>query len=114
MIEITKAQEEDIFVLNVIGDIDASSSIELDSAINSSLEEGHRRILVDCKSLNYISSAGLGVFMSYIEEFESKKITLVLCNLNEKVQSVFEILGLDQLLKITDNKDQAKRFLNEL
>ncbi len=114
MIEITKAQEEDIFVLNVIGDVDASSSIELDSAINSSLEEAHRKILVDCKSLNYISSAGLGVFMSYIQEFESREITLVLCNMNDKVQSVFEILGLDQLLKITGNKDQAKKFLDEL
>ncbi len=114
MIEITKVQEEDIFVLNVIGDIDASSSIELDSSISNSLEEGHKKILVDCKSLNYISSAGLGVFMSYIEEFESRKITLVLCNMNDKVQSVFEILGLDQLLKITGNKDQAKKFLNEL
>ena len=71
MIEITKVQEEDIFVLNVIGDVDASSSIELDSAISSSLEEGYRKIMVDCKSLNYISSAGLGVFMSYIEEFEN-------------------------------------------
>jgi anti-sigma B factor antagonist len=114
MIEITKALENDIAVLNVIGDIDASSSIELDSAISNSLEEGHKKILVDCKNLNYISSAGLGVFMSYIEEFETRKINLVLCNMNDKVLSVFEILGLDQLLKLTGNKDQAKKFLNEL
>ena len=51
--------------------------------------------------------------MSYIQEFESREITLVLCNMNDKVQSVFEILGLDQLLKITGNKDQAKKFLDE-
>ncbi len=114
MIEITKVLEDDVAVLNVIGDIDASSSIELDSAISNSLEEGHKKILVDCKNLNYISSAGLGVFMSYIEELETKKINMVLCNMNDKVLSVFEILGLDQLLKLTGNKDQAKKFLNEL
>ena len=114
MIEITKVLEDDISVLNVIGDIDASSSIELDSAISNSLKEGDKKILVDCKNLNYISSAGLGVFMSYIEEFETRKINLVLCNMNDKVLSVFEILGLDQLLKLTGNKDQAKKYLNEL
>jgi anti-sigma B factor antagonist len=52
--------------------------------------------------------------MSYIDEFEKKEIDLVLCNMNDKVFSVFEILGLDQLLKLTGNKDQAKNFLNEL
>jgi hypothetical protein len=55
--------------------------------------EGYRKILVDCNGLEYISSAGLGVFMSYIEEMKDKNIPLVLFGMKEKVANTFSILG---------------------
>lgn len=64
MIHIKRLQEDGVDVLVLIGEIDASSSIELDLAIAKSVGEGYSRILVDCSALDYISSAGLGVFMS--------------------------------------------------
>jgi anti-sigma B factor antagonist len=61
--------------------------------------------------LEYISSAGLGVFMSYIEEFKEKNITMVLFDMNEKVANTFEILGLKELLLIAADKAEAKKLL---
>jgi len=110
MIHIKRLQEDGADVLALIGEIDASSSIELDLAIAKSVGEGHTRILVDCGSLEYISSAGLGVFMSYIEEFKDKNISMILFGMNEKVANTFEILGLNELLKITGTKAEAKKM----
>lgn len=73
MIHIKRLQEDGADVIAIIGEIDASSSIELDLAIAKSVGEGYEKILVDCSALEYISSAGLGVFMSYIDEFKDKK-----------------------------------------
>jgi anti-sigma B factor antagonist len=70
MVHIRRLQEEGADIIHVIGEIDASSSIELDLTIAKSVGEGHRKILIDCHALEYISSAGLGVFMSYIDEFK--------------------------------------------
>jgi anti-sigma B factor antagonist len=114
MIHIKRLQEEGAEVLALIGEIDASSSIELDLAIAKSVGEGFRKILIDCSSLEYISSAGLGVFMSYIEEFKDKNIRMVLFGMNEKVANTFEILGLNELLKIGKDKVQAKKLIDEL
>jgi anti-sigma B factor antagonist len=114
MVEIQDQIENDIFVIKIDGDVDASSSIFLDKAIGNAIESGFKKVMVDCHNLSYISSAGLGVFMSYIEEFESNEIQLVLFGLSDKVLNVFQILGLDQLLKITDSKDQGKQLVNEL
>ena len=114
MIHIKRLQEDGAEVLALIGEIDASSSIELDLAIAKSVGEGFTKILIDCSSLEYISSAGLGVFMSYIEEFKDKNIKMVLFGMNEKVANTFEILGLNELLKITQDKVQAKKLINEL
>ena len=58
MIHIKRLQEDGAEIIALIGEIDASSSIELDLAIAKSVGEGFSRILVDCHSLEYISSAG--------------------------------------------------------
>jgi anti-sigma B factor antagonist len=114
MVHIKRLQENGADIIAVIGEIDASSSIELDLAIAKSVGEGFHKILVDCHALEYISSAGLGVFMSYIEEFRDKKIQMVLFGLKEKVANTFEILGLADLLHIRENKNDALKLANEL
>lgn len=114
MVHIKRLQEDGADILAVVGEIDASSSIELDLAIAKSVGEGFTKILVDCSALEYISSAGLGVFMSYIEEFKDKKIAMVLFGMKEKVLNTFQILGLANLLHIRGSKQDAKQFLNEL
>jgi len=114
MVQIKRLQEDGIDTLAIIGEIDASSSIELDLSIAKSVGEGYKKILVDCGSLEYISSAGLGVFMSYIEEFSDKGICMVMFGLNEKVANNFSILGLSDLLHIRATKEEAKQLINEL
>jgi anti-sigma B factor antagonist len=114
MIHIKRLQEDGADVIALVGEIDASSSIELDLAIAKSVGEGFTKILVDCSALEYISSAGLGVFMSYIEEFKDKNIKMVLFGMSDKVGNTFEILGLNELLHIKKDKVQAKQLINEL
>jgi anti-sigma B factor antagonist len=114
MVHIKRLQEDGIDIIAIVGEIDASSSIELDLAIAKSVGEGYKKILIDCHAMEYISSAGLGVFMSYIEEFKDKGIYMVLYAMKEKVINTFSILGLAELLHIKDNKGEAKQLINEL
>ena len=110
MIHIKRIQEDGADVIILIGEIDASSSIELDLAIAKSVGEGYSKILIDCSALEYISSAGLGVFMSYIEEFKDRNVSMVLFGMNDKVAHTFTILGLNELLKIGKDKVEAKEM----
>jgi anti-sigma B factor antagonist len=114
MVHIKRLQEDGIDIIAPVGEIDASSSIELDLTIAKSVGEGFNKILVDCSALEYISSAGLGVFMSYIEEFKDKGLKMVLFGMSEKVANTFEILGLNELLIIAVDKAEAKGKINEV
>jgi anti-sigma B factor antagonist len=114
MVHIKRLQEDGIDIIAVVGEIDASSSIELDLAIAKSVGDGYKRIIIDCHAMEYISSAGLGVFMSYIEEFKDKGILMVLFGMKEKVINTFSILGLAELLHIRNNKEEAKQLINGL
>ncbi len=107
MIEIDKKTENNYLLITVQGEADASSSIYLDNSIKEAIEGKNQQILVDCTNLNYISSAGLGVFMSHIAEFDEQEITFIIFGLSEKVLNVFNILGLDQLLTIKTTKEEA-------
>jgi len=98
--------EQGYYLLSVGGEVDASSSIHLETALTEAMD-GHKKIIVDLGELDYISSAGLGVFMSVIQKIENENIQLVLYNLKEKVMEVFDILGLTQLLNIKENQEQA-------
>ena len=106
--KITSEKENDYYVIGIEGDLDASSCIILDKSISDAVSKGEKKIIIDCERLHYISSAGLGVFMSYLQDFENNKISLVLFGLSEKVKNVFQILGLDQLIKIVNTKEEAK------
>lgn len=112
MVEIKEYETEDIFELEVIGEVDASSSINLDNALVTAME-ANKSILINLQALQYISSAGLGVFISYLEELKTNQTKLVFYGLTETVSQVFEILGLHELFEICDSKESAIAKLNE-
>ena len=111
MVNISSEKSNDILLISIDGEIDASSSIHLDNELGGAINDS-KKILIDCRKLEYISSAGLGVFMSYIHDMEEKNIKMVLFGLSNKVRNVFQILGLDQLLKIVESGEEANKLLN--
>lgn len=112
MVKITSSIDNDVILLAIDGEIDASSSIQLDAALGKALEQATTAVLIDGSKLNYISSAGLGVFMSYLEDINKKQLKLVIYGLSEKVENVFGILGIDQLLIIVSDEQTAREQLN--
>lgn len=109
MLDISIQEEHPHHIIKIQGEIDASNSVQLDEKIRELAEQGSRSILVDGAQLEYISSAGLGVFMSYLEEFQEKEIQLKIYGLTPKVFEVFRILGLDQLISILPTKEAAQQ-----
>lgn len=111
MVDIKNTTEEGHTLITVNGEIDASSSIELDNAIKEAANSS-TRIMIDLSGLDYISSAGLGVFISYLEELKKKEARLVVFGLQENVYEVFQILGLQHLMTIKEDKKEALAYLN--
>ncbi|MBN2355333.1 STAS domain-containing protein, partial [candidate division KSB1 bacterium] len=71
------------------------------------IDEGRVNILVDFQELNYISSAGLGVFMGFIEDIRSKNGDIKMCGMSPKIFRVFDLLGFPTIYQIYENQDEA-------
>ena len=95
-IEIKKNADE--LVLEITGRLDTITAPALDKTINENLGE-IKSLILDCKNLEYISSAGLRVLLSTQKKLQQKG-TMKLKNVREEVMEVFEITGFVDILTI--------------
>jgi anti-sigma B factor antagonist len=105
--KVTAQSTADTLTLALDGELDASSAVLLDNELAKPEVLNFRKVLVDCAKLTYISSAGLGVFISHLQRLQDAEVKLVFFNMQEKVFNVFEILGLDGLMTIVPTQAEA-------
>ena len=111
--DITQLIENEVLNLSIQGELDANSSIELDAVIKEAIERQMINIMIDCKDLVYISSAGLGVFISHLDDLKSYGGKFVFYQMDPAVYNVFEILGLHTIMEIVGSKFEAQTLMNE-
>ncbi|NIU01520.1 MAG: anti-sigma factor antagonist [Nitrosopumilaceae archaeon] len=101
-------------VLELCGELDAHTASQLEDSLKKLIDQEKHQIIVNCKQLDYIASAGLGVFMAYIEDVRSLGGDIKLSNMNSKVYNVFDLLGFPSLYDIVeDEADAIKKFEKE-
>ena len=105
--EIAAKSRDGHIVLTIVGELDAYGAIDVDKVVSDALSGNNHNFLVDCMGMEYISSAGLGVFISHLDEIQSRKGEIVFYNMKEKVHHVFKLLGLDSVVKIVNDEDEA-------
>jgi anti-sigma B factor antagonist len=99
-------------IITLEGFVDAHTAPQFENAIQSEIEAGRNRVIVNCEKLNYISSAGLGVFMSFIEEVREIGGDIKICGLTPKVKHTFEILGFQDIFEMLDDQPTAVQRFN--
>lgn len=104
---------DNIHILDLKGELDAHTASELEAAFERCTEQNHYDIVVNGDQLQYISSAGLGVFMAYIEDVRENGGDIKIAALQPKVYNVFDLLGFPMLFEIVEAEEEAlQRFAN--
>jgi anti-anti-sigma factor len=94
-------------LLSIEGFLDAHTFERLEEEINGLFAEGTYRLVVDISGVDYISSAGAGVFIGAITEAQENGGDIVLVNPTPNVLDVFDLLGLTQIFQICKTKEEA-------
>lgn len=111
---INHRQVESFDVLELNGELDAHTASQLEDSLRELIDREKHHIIVNCRELDYIASAGLGVFMAYIEDVRSLGGDIKLTNMNSKVYNVFDLLGFPTLYDILEDEEQAiEKFSND-
>lgn len=96
-----------IILISVKGSLDAHTFEEMEKTINQLFENNMYRLIVDLSKLDYISSAGAGVFIGAISTAQENDGLIVLLKPNQNVREVFDLLGLSQIFTITEDMQSA-------
>jgi len=96
-----------VTVLELCGYIDAHTAPQLEDSISQLIANNKYKIVVDFNQLKYISSAGLGVFMAFIETVRTNSGDIKLAAMQPNVFNIFDLLGFPLLYDIVENVDEA-------
>jgi len=110
---VSSPQGSQICILDLKGELDAHTASELEAAFQKCLADGNAQVLVNGEGLQYISSAGLGVFMAYVEEVREQAGDIKIAALSPRVYNVFDLLGFPVLFDITRTEEEAVNRFDE-
>ena len=88
------------YVIKLRGELDVNTAESVEKALDEVVRLEPVEIQIDCQELQYISSRGLGVFISRFQEIKDKQIAFFLFNMSDQIRYVFRVLGLEELIDI--------------
>ena len=95
-------------VAAVSGRVDSANAKEFEEELSAIIDKGATGLVVDCGELNYISSAGLRVFLIAIRKTSAAGGGLALCRVPDHINEVLEISGFSRLAKVFETVEEAR------
>jgi anti-anti-sigma factor len=106
-----RGSQNQISLIKVGGFIDTTTSSEVERALHNLLKQNRFNIIIDLGNVDYISSAGWGIFISEIKSIREQNGDLKLVRMIPDVYEIFELLEFHHILDVYDTSDEAiKKF----
>ena len=107
VVSVLSSNANGVSILKVSGYLDTTTAGELENALYGLLHKKKYRVVVDLSGVNYISSAGWGIFIGEIKDIRDNKGDLKLAGMNGDVREVYELLEFHSILSSYDTADDA-------
>ena len=99
--------DSDVSIVRPAGKLDALTSPKFQESLDRILNDGVQRIVIDMSQIEYVSSAGLRVFVIIAKRLMANG-QLIVAACAPSVKQVFELAGFPILMTICDDVTEAK------
>lgn len=110
--EVTASESNGYTHLKPAGRIDSSTAGAFEQVLLSHLTEKGSSVLVDFSQVDFVSSAGLRVFLLGAKKVKGTAVSMVLCAMDDNIRRVFAMSGFDRILKIADDVQQGQQMMS--
>lgn len=97
----------DVILLKISGRIDAFTSEKLEEEIASIINAGKLQFVINFGAVNYISSAGLRVFLGTHKRLTENKGELKFAEVSDEILKVLQLVGFDKIFEIYPTENEA-------
>ena len=105
--QIQQTSHDGVAIVSPKGRIDTTTSGSVDDAVRQVVDAGARNLVVDLSGVEYISSAGLRVFLVLAKRMRDLRGKLVLSGMTEPVKQVFQLAGFMPLFRVEPTQESA-------
>lgn len=96
---ITEEQQETTLTVHLEGQLDRLTSPELDRRLDDKRLAGLKKVVFDLEKLEYLSSAGLRVFLRVDKAMEDQG-EMVITHVNSLIMEIFNVCGFTGIMNI--------------
>lgn len=104
--QLTTDNQGDILIIHCQGNLDTSTATKTEMEINKHLKDSPK-IVLDLAGTNFVSSAGLRVFLATAKRIMAANGVLRLCNANSVVSEILQISGFNTILTVKPTLQEA-------
>jgi len=112
--EIIETRSGNVCILTLKGRLDTNTSRDLRERWSQMIEDGQKHFVVDAAELVYVSSSGLGELLLAAKSLKDSGGTIVVCNLNDRIQEIFAMTGFSKLFTVYNSVEEAVQSLGAL
>jgi anti-sigma B factor antagonist len=94
-------------LIRLNGSIDIFSFPRLQAQLDMLFEAGHYCVVLDCRELDYIGSAGLGALISIAKQAREHRGDVKLLNVPDRIYKIIELLGFTKVLQLHNAEENA-------
>jgi anti-sigma B factor antagonist len=103
----------DIAVFYLKGEIDLYTSPAIREELNKTIDRKKKKILISFKDVSYIDSSGLATLVELYQRAKKWKGNIVLVEMEDSVQGVFELSRLDKIFTILPAVEEGVSFFKK-
>lgn len=86
--------------------LDASSAVEFKEQVRREIENGHKHLIIDLASVDFIDSSGLGALVAILKSVASEG-SLSITGLHKKTEQIFKLTRMDTVFKLYPSVPEA-------
>ncbi len=108
------SRKEDAIIVYLKGHVDITVTASMEKAIDKLISDekgGH--LLLNMKAVDYVSSAGLGIFITLMNSLKKRGRKFALCSIDPDVKKIFKVVKLTDVFAIYKTEEEALAFLKE-
>jgi anti-sigma B factor antagonist len=103
----TETIDDEVVAVAVTGYLDFDAAPALKHNLVDCIEAGSSHVVVDLAEAGFIDSTAIGVLVGALKRLEESGGSLVVVCTNENVRSIFELVGLDEVISLHPSRDDA-------
>ncbi len=104
---IDQESRDGVQLIRLSGSLDMYSFPRLESQLNTLFQQGRYSMVLDCRDLDYIGSAGLGALIGFAKQAREHNGDVRLVNVPERIYKIVELLGFTKVLRVYQTEIEA-------